>query len=83
MWGVVVNVGARGDNPIGIYRWMTPVVVLPDVLHIHRAAHARGLIDILDVVEQVQVLSEELLVAFEVNGVDLSKTFRNSNWLGT
>lgn len=72
MWGIVVNVGARRDNSVGVYRRVASVVVLPDVLHVHRAAHARDLVDVLGVVEQVWVFPQELLVAFEVNGVNLS-----------
>jgi hypothetical protein len=73
MWGIVVDVGACWDNPVGVYRRVASVVVFPDVLHLHRAADARDLIDVLGVVEKVWVLPEELLVAFEVNSINLSK----------
>jgi len=71
MWGIVVDVGARRDNPIGVYRWVASIVVLPDVLHVQRAADARDLVDILGVVEQVWVFPQELLVAFEANSINL------------
>ena len=71
MWGIVVDVGARRDNPIGVYRWVASIVVLPHVLHVQRAADARDLVDILGVVEQVWVFPQELLVAFEVNSINL------------
>jgi len=67
MWGIVVDVGARRDNPIGVYRWVASVVVLPDVLHVHRAAEH----GVLGVIEQVWVFPQELLVAFEVNSINL------------
>jgi len=71
MGGIVVDVGARRDNPVGVYRWVASVVVLPDVVHVHRAVDARDLVDVLGVVEQVWVFPQELLVAFEVNSVNL------------
>lgn len=71
LWSIVVDVGASGDNPVGVYGRMASVVVLPDVLHVDSAADARDLVDVLGVVEQVWVFSQELLVAFEVNGIDL------------
>jgi hypothetical protein len=71
MWGIVVDVGSSGDNPVGVYRWMASVVVLPDVFHVNGAANARDLVDVLGVVEQVWVFPQQLLVAFEVDGIDL------------
>ena len=71
MSGIVVDVGASGDNPVGVYRRMASVVVLPDVLHVNAAANARDLVDVLGVVEQVWVFPQRLLVAFEVDGIDL------------
>jgi len=41
------------------------------VVHVHRAVDARDLVDVLGVVEQVWVFPQELLVAFEVNSVNL------------
>jgi hypothetical protein len=79
VWGVVVDTGARRDDPVGVYGGVASIVVLPDVLHVHCAADARDLIDVLGVVEQVRVFPEELLVAIEVNGINLSKRFCETN----
>jgi hypothetical protein len=71
MWGIVVDVGSSGDNPVWVYGRMASVVVLPDVFHVDGAADAGDLVYVLGVVEQVWVLPQQLLVALEVNGVDL------------
>lgn len=68
---IVINVRARGDNPVGIYGWMASIIVLPYVLHVNRAANARNLVDVLGVIEQIWVFPEEFLVAFEVNSINL------------
>jgi hypothetical protein len=45
------------------------------VLHIDRAAHARNLVDVLGVIEQIRIFPDELLVALEVNSINLEKKF--------
>jgi hypothetical protein len=75
MWCIVIDVGPCRDNPVGVYGWMASVVVLPYVLHIDRAAHARNLVDVLGVIEQIRIFPDELLVALEVNSINLEKKF--------
>jgi hypothetical protein len=41
------------------------------VPHVNRAANARNLVYVLGVIEQIWVFPDELLVAFEVNRVNL------------
>jgi hypothetical protein len=79
MWSIVVDIGACGDNPVRVYGWMASVVVLPYVLHIDRAADARNLVDVLGVIEQVRVFPDELLVALEVNSINLEKILHSHN----
>jgi hypothetical protein len=72
------DVGAYRDNPVGVYGWMASVVVLPYVLHIDRATHARNLVDVLGVIEQIRVFPDELLVALEMNNINLENKFHES-----
>ena len=78
MWSIVIDVGACGDNPVRVYGRMASVVVLPYVLHIDRVADARNLVDVLGVIEQIRVFPDELLVALEVNSINLEKKFHKS-----
>ena len=45
--------------------------MLLDVIHFHSAAHSIDLVYIFYVVEDIGILSQESLVAFEVNRVNL------------
>lgn len=75
MCSIVVDVGTCRDNPVGIYGWMASIVVLPYVLHVDCATDPRNLVDVLGVIEQIWIFSEELLVALEVNCIHLEKKF--------
>lgn len=52
----IVNIWANRDYPEWIYRRVATIVVALDVLHIHRAAHAWNLVNVLGIVEQIRVL---------------------------
>jgi hypothetical protein len=78
MWSIIIDAGACWDNPIRVYGWMASVVVFPYVLHINRAAHARNLVDVLGVIEQIRVFPDEFLVALEVNSINLENKFHES-----
>lgn len=80
VWGIVVDIETHGNDPVRVYRGVTSIVVLPDVLHLDRAADATDLVDVLRVVEQVWVFPKELLVALEVNGVNLPKRLESNHY---
>jgi len=71
MRSIIIDVWAHRDNPVWIYGRVTSIVALPNVLHVHRAANARNLVDVLGVIEQIWIFPYKLLVAFEVNRVNL------------
>lgn len=73
MRGGEVNAWAQRDDPERIDGRMAAVIMPLDVLHVDRAAHARDLVDLLGVIEDIWVLSQQLLVAFEVDGINLFK----------
>lgn len=66
-----VNIRAMRNDSIWINGRVTSIIVLLDVIHVHCAAHARNLEDLFCVIEQVWVLSQQFLVAFEVNSIYL------------
>lgn len=50
---------------------MASVVVFLDMFHVDSGTHARDLEDIFSVIEQIRVFPEKLLVALEMNGINL------------
>lgn len=57
MWSRVVDVRATRDDPERIDRRVAAVVMLLNVLHVHRAANSRDLEYFFGVVEDVGILS--------------------------
>ena len=67
----IVNGWTRRNDPKRVYGRMASVVMPLDVRHVDRAAHSRNLVDVFRVIEQVRVLAQQFLVAFEMNCIDL------------
>lgn len=67
----VVNGVPQGNDAKGVNRWMTAIVMLLDVVHVHCWRHSGDLVHILEVVEHVGVFTNKLLVALEMNNIHL------------
>lgn len=71
MRSIIIDVWAHRDNPVWIYGRVASIVAFSYVLHVNRAANTRNLVDVLGVIKQIWIFPDELLVAFEVNRVNL------------
>lgn len=67
----VINVWSTRDDPKRVNRRVASVVMLLDVIHVHCAIHTGDLEYVLRVVEQIRILPQELLVALEVDRINL------------
>lgn len=67
----VVNLLPHRNDTEWVDGRMTPIIMVLDMVHIDSSSDAGNLEQILRVVEQVGVLTDELLVGFEVDDVDL------------
>ena len=65
MRSIIIDVWAHRDSPVWIYGRVTSIVAFLNVLHVNRA------VDVLGVIEQIWIFPYKLLVAFEVNRVNL------------
>jgi len=66
-----VCIGTDGDNSIWVDGRMASIVVLLYVIHVDRAAHAWNLVYVFGVIKQIWIFTQELLVALEMNSIDL------------
>lgn len=58
--------------------WMTSVVMLLYVLHVHCFCNSRNLVHVLRVVEKIGIFSDHFFVRFEVDHVNLKKKKRGN-----
>lgn len=72
----VVNVRANRNNPQWIHGRTASIIMPFDVFHAHSAAHPWNLKNVFRVIEQILVLSDQLLVALEVNRINLKYTVK-------
>lgn len=69
----IVNIWTLWDDSKWIDGWMTSIVMLLNVLHVNCTAHARDLENVFGVIEYIWIFAQQLLIALEVNSVDLQK----------
>lgn len=67
----VVNVRANRNNSQWIHGRMASIIMPLNVFHVHSAAHPGDLENVFGVIEQIGVLSDQLLVALEMNCINL------------
>lgn len=67
----VVYIWALRDDPKRIDRRVASIVMLLDMFHVYSAAHTWDLENFFRVIEQIWVLAEKFLVAFEMNRINL------------
>lgn len=67
----VIGTRSVGNDSQRVDGRMASVVVPLDVLYVHGGAHSLDLEQVLRIVEQIRVLSDQCLVAFEVDSIDL------------
>lgn len=70
-----IDVRTKRNDPKGINGGMAAIIMPLDVFHVDRTTHARNLEYVFGVIEQVRELTEQFLVALEVNSINLQKTF--------
>lgn len=73
MWRGIIYIRAERDNSECIDNRVASVVMFLDVIHVNGVTHAWDLIYVFREIEQIRVLTNHLLVALEVNDIDLSK----------
>lgn len=71
MRSCIVYIWTTGNNSKWIDGRVASIVMLLDMLHMDSATHSRDLIYVFSIVEQIWVLAKELLVALEVNSINL------------
>lgn len=71
----VIDVWSMRDDPERVNRRVASIVMLLDVIHVHRATHSGDLENVFRVVEQIWILPYEFLVAFEVDRINLHQRF--------
>jgi hypothetical protein len=62
--------GPRRYDACGVYRFMAAVIVLFDVIHVHRLGDARHLIKLAQIVRKVRIIRDAAQVALEVPMID-------------
>lgn len=72
----VIDVWSMRDDPKRVDRRVASIVMLLDVIHVNRATHTGDLENVFRVVEQIRILPYEFLVAFEVDCINLVKSYK-------
>lgn len=67
----IINVWSKRNDSIWIDGRVTSIIMALDMLHIDSASHARDLIYVFGIIEQIRILSKQFLVALEVNSINL------------
>lgn len=68
----VINIGAKRNDSKWIDCRMASIIMLLDMFHMNRATYSFSLVYIFGVIEQIWILSQQFLVAFEVNCINLN-----------
>lgn len=75
----VINIGAKRNDSKRIDSRMASIIMLLYMFHMNRAAYPFGLVYVFGVIEQIWILSQQFLVAFEVNCINLNFKKRNTD----
>lgn len=71
MRGRIICIRTKRNDSKRINKRMASVVVVLDMFHDHGATHARDLKNIFSVIKQIRVFPDKLLVALEMNSINL------------